>query len=147
MVLVLSRWSLGIVIISDTFLTSPDLMPPGVNFTNILQAASLDENFFAQLFPTLMIGFVILRQKIIGAKAASKLLVKLNTGDISFLEITGYENFKALNGEMKHKESVYFTNKHKLFQKAINLQFKKASEVHVTLCFVDTPPLWIVTYF
>jgi hypothetical protein len=55
------------------------VLPPGVNFTNILQAAFLYKVFCAA-FMCLQFGFVIFWQKDIGTKAAHKMLVKLSPG-------------------------------------------------------------------
>jgi hypothetical protein len=52
---------------------------PGVNFTNILQAAFLSK-VFCTAFICLQFGFVIFWQKDFGAKAAHKMLVKLTPG-------------------------------------------------------------------
>jgi hypothetical protein len=55
------------------------MLPPGVNFTNILRVAFLYERFF-QAFMSLQFGFVIFWQKDFGAKGAHKMLVKLTPG-------------------------------------------------------------------
>ncbi len=52
---------------------------PGVNFTNILQAAFSFESFCAA-FMCLQFGFIIFWQKDFGSKAAHKMLVKLTPG-------------------------------------------------------------------
>jgi hypothetical protein len=55
------------------------MLPPGVNFTNILQSAFCTKVFCAA-FMCLQFGFVIFWQKNFGAKAAHKMLVKLTPG-------------------------------------------------------------------
>jgi hypothetical protein len=54
-------------------------MPPGVNFTNILRAAFLYESFLCSFY-VLTIWACIFLQKVFGAKAAHKMLVKLTPG-------------------------------------------------------------------
>ena len=54
-------------------------MTPGVNFTNILQAAFRMKVFYTAIM-CLQFGFVIFRQKDFGAKAALKMLVKFTPG-------------------------------------------------------------------
>ncbi len=55
------------------------LVLPGVNFTNILQAAFCTKVFCA-VFTCLQFGFVIFWRKDFGANAAHKMLVKLTPG-------------------------------------------------------------------
>ncbi len=55
------------------------MLPPGVNFTNILWAAFCMKVFYA-VFLRLQFGFVIFWQKEFGTKAAHKILVKLTPG-------------------------------------------------------------------
>jgi hypothetical protein len=55
------------------------MLPPGVNFTNILWAAFC-LNVFCKAFICLQFGFVIFWQKDFGTKAAHKMLVKLTPG-------------------------------------------------------------------
>jgi hypothetical protein len=57
--------------------------PPGVNATNILRTAFL-RKCFAQLFSNYSLSLYFCR-KIIGAKAAPKMLVKLTTGQCQCL--------------------------------------------------------------
>jgi hypothetical protein len=54
-------------------------LPPGVNFTNILQAAFSYESFLPHFYE-LTILFVISWQKDFGTKAAHKMLAKLPPG-------------------------------------------------------------------
>jgi hypothetical protein len=56
------------------------MLPPGVNFPNILRATFSLKKFFAQLFMSLQFGFVFFWQKDFGTKVAHKMLVKLTPG-------------------------------------------------------------------
>jgi hypothetical protein len=63
--------------------------PPGVNFTNILQAA-FRVKVFCAAFLCLQFGFVIFWQKDFGTKAPHKMLVKLPPGGVIFTKLACY---------------------------------------------------------
>ncbi len=64
---------------NDLHNSSPPIIRPGVNFTNILRAAFCTKEFCTAFLCTLELGFVIFWLVKIGAKAAHKMLVKLTT--------------------------------------------------------------------